>query len=667
MAEREKRILAVLMYTFRHSGRLIPKTAAFLSWPVLLLVWALSPPTASAACIANTDHDIQVLQTLVAKNATQALKEVQDRLDALGHDPLAAQHDSSRLASLYAVQAGAYGILELSTEARTAASEGLRLATNIHNPVHLELLSLYAENVYDAAGIADQIKAIERARIAQTRGSSMETCLLITRGVLEHRQDRADLAIVSLTQAYAASASSTVTEPHVLSGSALSVVMRDMGDYEQALALNQEELDWDMSQGATLSLSVSRYMRGQILKLMGRYKAAIAEFTEARKLSVILNDSQGVGYADLRICEAHIELAEFALAQQECANALRIFSAAQSADTLKETQALLARIDLGLGRADSALATLNGVLDHNGIDLPPLHVASLYDSRARANAALHHYRNAYGDLREYLQRYTAANDAELHRQAGALRGRFDTDREIERNASLKRELTLSREQSNRQAQQLRWNAIVVVVGVCVIALLIYFLFANFRYRQQLIKLASQDSLTGLPNRRHTTELATAALQAARTTHQPLTLAIIDMDHFKIINDRCGHATGDYVLREFARAGGDALRDTDLLGRWGGEEFLLVMPGATLEVALANLERLRTLVFGIRLPASGVGLRVSLSAGLVAFDSNVKSLDDLIARADGALYAAKNDGRDLVRIADASTITGSHAIRRLQRQ
>jgi diguanylate cyclase (GGDEF)-like protein len=104
-----------------------------------------------------------------------------------------------------------------------------------------------------------------------------------------------------------------------------------------------------------------------------------------------------------------------------------------------------------------------------------------------------------------------------------------------------------------------------------------------------------------------------------------------------------------------------------MGRWGGEEFLLIMPGASLEVATANLQRLRTRVSAIRLPSTAIGLKVSLSAGLAAFDDSAKSLDELIARADGALYTAKDSGRDRVHIADATQRTGSHAIRRLQRQ
>ena len=290
----------------------------------------------------------------------------------------------------------------------------------------------------------------------------------------------------------------------------------------------------------------------------------------------------------------------------------------------------------------------------------------LYQWRARTNAALHNYRDAYNDLAEYMRRFTATNDAERTKQAAALRARFETDREIERNESLKRELDLSHEQSQRQAQQLRWNAIAAVSAVLVIALLIYFLVTNFRFRQQLVRLASQDSLTGLPNRRRTAELATEALAEATASLKPLTIAIIDMDHFKFINDRCGHATGDYVLREFARLGRESLRECDVLGRWGGEEFLLVMPDTTPDVAMATLERLRTLVFGIHLPPSGAGLRVSLSAGLATLEKQVRSLDELIARADAALYVAKNEGRDLVRVADESFLSTT-GIRRASRQ
>jgi diguanylate cyclase (GGDEF)-like protein len=658
------------MHKSWRAGRHASNTARLWWWPWVLLAAAFLPAIGSASCLADADADIHRLQELIPQDAGKALNRAQRLLDTLQREPLDASHDAlhtaSRIAALNAVKAEAYDILELDAQARSTAEKGLALVPNELDPVHLELLLAYTGAVYDSAGIAAAIQSIESARALQPRESTADTCLLISRGLLEHRLGREDLAIVTLTQAYRASGAGAATEAYIMSADYLSLVMRSMGDYDQALALNQEKLDWDSAHDATMALSVSRFYRGQILKLMGNYNAAIVEFGKARRFSVSLGDSQGIAFADQRICEAHIELGQLTPAQRECSSALRMFAKANSADAIKETQVLQARIYLGFGHPDLALAAMNQVLDRRGEDVAPRIVGELYEWRARANAELRNYRDAYNDLQEYVNRYTAANDAERIRQAGALRARFATDREIQRNSTLKQQLETSQEQSSRQAQQLRWNTVIVIAGVCIIALLIYFLAANRRYRAQLVQLASLDALTGLPNRRCTLELAVAAIETAKAARTPLTIAIIDMDHFKTINDRCGHATGDHVLKEFARAGREALRESDILGRWGGEEFLLLMPDTPVELAVASLERLRTLVFGIRLPATGTGLRVSLSAGLASYDDTVKSFEDLIARADAALYTAKNEGRDLIRLSDADFKTSSTGVRRALR-
>jgi diguanylate cyclase (GGDEF)-like protein len=651
------------MGSLKCAGRRACRVAVAGFFALLLLPGVFAARPADAACIPNADPAIRALQILVDQDANAALKKVAALLKTELAEPVA---NAQRLASLYSVQAQAYSILELESKARDSVFKGLKLATDNTDPVRIMLLSLYAENVYDQAAIAAAEKTTEEAQAAQKRGSLEDICLLIGRGLLQYREDREDLAIGSLTQAYRSSTTPEFAEPHVLAASVLATVLRGMGDYQQALTLNQEAIDWDTQQHAALALSVDRFLRGRILILMQKYAASIDEFDDARKLSALLNDTQGVAFADVRVCEARIELGQLIKARASCENALFTFIASRFSDEVKETEALLARIDLAEGHPEKALATLNEVLDHSGTDVLPLRVASLYQWRARTNAALHNYRDAYNDLSEYSRRYVATNDADRTKQAVALRARFETDREIERNALLKRELDLSHEQSQRQAQQLRWNAIAAVSAVLVIALLIYFLITNLRYRQQLVRLASQDGLTGLPNRRRTAELATTALAAATGSDKPLTIAIIDMDHFKFINDRCGHATGDYVLREFARLGRESVRAEDSLGRWGGEEFLLIMPDANADVAIATLERLRTLVFGINLPPSGAGLRVSLSAGLASRDRQVRSLDELIARADAALYVAKNEGRDLVRVADEKFLTTS-GIRRANRQ
>lgn len=607
---------------------------------VLGLVCRVDVATAGATCFTITDPEAQELQQAVLRDPTKVVTSAQAKIDELKHSA------PERSAAFYAVLADAYSALELDREARRIASVGLVLAPRIDDPVHLSLLSTYSENIYDSAGLTTAVADIEAAQRNVERDSLADVCLAITLGQLHHRQDRDDLAVATLTRAYRTSMTANMTRQRVLAAASLANVVSVLGDLPQALALNQEVIDWDMENEAWLDLSVTRYLRGQIYQRMHDYPAAIAEFVEARQLSTHLKDRQGIAFSDLRLCQAQAELKYWSAARKPCQNALEIFKQAESNDMFKETQALLARIDLNQGRAAQALATLNSVLEKDGKDMPPNRVAMLYHWRAQANAALKRYDQAYADLDEYLRRYVEVNDAERTAQSSALRARFDTDREIERNASLKRELA-------RQQTQLHWTVIGVVAGSFVIVLLTYILIISMRHRRELSRLASQDSLTGMPNRRSIVEQATQALADAMASQQALTVGLIDLDHFKVINDRCGHAVGDHVLREFARIGRELLRTSDIFGRWGGEEFLVVLPNTTLDAGHAIVERLRLAALTIQLPSSGAGLRVSLSAGLASYEKGKKTLDNIVAEADTALYEAKEHGRDIVTIARAT--------------
>jgi len=244
----------------------------------------------------------------------------------------------------------------------------------------------------------------------------------------------------------------------------------------------------------------------------------------------------------------------------------------------------------------------------------------------------------------------------------ALHARFEIDREIDRNASLQRELGQSK---LREEELRRRTLLAITAGSLAVALLTAMLIGARLHRRQLAALANVDALTGLPNRRHTAQQAESALEESRRLGQPLTLALIDLDHFKTINDRSGHAGGDQVLREFARLARETLRASDAFGRWGGEEFLLAMPGATLDVALAVVERLRTVALTIAVPGCE-DVRVSLSAGLAVNESQRHSLEALLARADIALYRAKHDGRNIVRVDDGSLDSASSGVRRAMR-
>jgi diguanylate cyclase (GGDEF)-like protein len=640
--------------------RSLTSAAGVLPALVLGVVCLLTTVSAFAACLTSPDPEVRRLQSLVSQDAAKAVTAVQARIDALKNS------SPERTAAFYSVLAQAFQTLELDRDARKAASTGLALVPRVDDPVHLDLLMSLSENIYDSAGLATAMADIEAAQRVVERGSVADTCLAITFGRLQHRQDRDDLAVLTLTRAYRSSMSPGMAEQRMLAAAALANVVADLGDLPQSLTLNQEVIDWYTAHDAWLGLSVTRYLRGEIYRRMRDYAAAVKEYTEARRLSMLLADHQGVAFADLRMCQAQIELSQWIPARQQCKNALRIFTASQSTDVLKEAQALLAQIDLNEGHASQALVALNSVLDQNGADMPPRRVANLYRLRAQTNAALKQYQNAYADLDEYVRRYVQVNDTERTQQSAALRARFETDREIERNESLQRELVLGQERWQRQKDLLRWTIIGVVAGGFAIVLLTYILIISLRHRRQLTRLAGRDSLTGVANRRRIVELATQALNDAASQQQPLTVGLIDLDHFKIINDRCGHAVGDHVLQEFARLARESLRASDLFGRWGGEEFLVVLPNTTLDTALSIMERLRLSALAIQLPSSGEGLRVSISAGLATNEHGASTLDSIVAAADAALYDAKDRGRDAVRIANESYRMASTGVRRALR-
>ncbi|HET7812719.1 MAG TPA: GGDEF domain-containing protein [Steroidobacteraceae bacterium] len=612
-----------------------------------------------ANCIEAPDPTIRRLQSLAISDPHKALADAQALIER-GATTHAAPQD---IAWLYAVRAQAFSALELDADARRTAAEGMELVPDPSAAVHLALFFVDAENIYDAEGMAEAKRRVEAVRASGAAGPGIEPCMLITLGTLQARENRADLAVASLAQAYRAADAAGNPRQRILAASPLSSVMRDLGDYTQALALNLEVITWNTEHHETLTLSVSRYLRGIILHEMHDYEASLLAFANARALSVQLGDEQGIAFADMRVCEVLIDLGDMAGARKRCDDALRIFAASGTIDVVKQTRKQLAQIDLAEGRAALALESLNDLLANGAVDMPPREAVPLFKLRAQANAARGNLPAAYADLDEYMRRYTATNETRRVRQVAALRARFEIDREVDRNAALQAELARSK---LRQAALQRRTWLAITAGSVAVVLLTAMLIGGRRHRRQLAKLANIDMLTGLPNRRRTAQLAEAALARSANAGEPLTIALIDLDHFKLINDRCGHAGGDRVLKEFARRAREGLREGDTLGRWGGEEFLLAMPGTTLDVALAVVERLRAVAETIKLPGAGEAIKVSVSAGLAVNDSRPLSLDALVARADVALYRAKHDGRNIVRIDDASVAEASSGVRRALR-
>lgn len=162
-------------------------------------------------------------------------------------------------------------------------------------------------------------------------------------------------------------------------------------------------------------------------------------------------------------------------------------------------------------------------------------------------------------------------------------------------------------------------------------------------------LATRDELTSLANRRHMNDLLADEQRRHRSNGGPVCIALLDIDLFKRTNDTYGHNAGDEVLRKFAERAQSVLRNTDILARWGGEEFLLLLPNTEQQAATLVLDRIKEQIAALRFPDISPELRTSFSCGLVAL-GDMETMDEAINRADQAMYHAKSTGRDRIVVA-----------------
>lgn len=167
--------------------------------------------------------------------------------------------------------------------------------------------------------------------------------------------------------------------------------------------------------------------------------------------------------------------------------------------------------------------------------------------------------------------------------------------------------------------------------------------------EELLRLAATDPLTGAFNRREFSALADREALRAGRYHHPLSILMLDLDHFKRLNDTYGHAAGDKALQRFTTLCCNALRNVDIFGRWGGEEFVALLPETDAEGAAIIAERLRKIVADTVLVFNDHKIRFTVSIGVAQYRDTDVSVDGPLGRADHAVYDAKKSGRDRIAV------------------
>ncbi|MGJ8679316.1 GGDEF domain-containing protein [Paraglaciecola sp.] len=516
-----------------------------------------------------------------------------------------------------------------------------------HNLRIFEALSLEMAGQHDR-GLEGTNAAIKWAEKHDNR----QTLLLglYTRGTLHNSLTNYSLALADFQRAY-----SLATDDHgTISRADIAGMQAQVYEYRQEAALaiplfEEAEKAYRENQ-AWGELSIILYGLGRANRDIGKQELGQSQLEESLSLAKQINDQQGVAYALKDLAKISIALGHFDKANQQLNQAAEILSTANNAHLQFDVLVTLSKLNLRQGKLEHAkeyLLQASGYLDRESM---PIHAIQYDEYNAKLLFEQGALTQAYELIRSSYSAYKTYSNTESSEQLHRLRVQSELESSNRQNLILSHKNELQTlELKNHRSDSLKMFVIICLsFGACV--LLGVILYRGTLYNRTLKSLVNTDELTGLANRRFILEKLKVQLKFSQSNKADLCVAMIDLDWFKQINDQYGHFTGDKVLKEFARICAATIGKTDIIGRIGGEEFLLVMPNVNCQNAKIELENLRlkiaNLADNINLPETKVTISVGVSSSLAT-----DTLEDLIQRADSALYQAKETGRNRVVVCD----------------
>lgn len=425
-------------------------------------------------------------------------------------------------------------------------------------------------------------------------------------------------------------------------------IQLELGQFDDAFYYLGQARDLIRNDDSPYIAAQIEYLSGIALRRQGAYSSATRSLNAAQQFGI----RAGLTLQNARVS---YELGQISLAQGKLQQAADyLLEAAQSgqhsSDVVFQLQCELALADLHTRRHDSrALKHLDAAAQYAAQLDSQTSQAAYEDQAASSKAEFGHLAEAYQHARNYAVLVKAMAESRGRAAVSELQNQFQGERKEAENKLLRNQQALQQLQLQQQQAERRTLVLALLLAVTLVTAAAIALFLLFRQRQRLHVLAMKDELTGASNRRSILAYATQHLQRLRRKDVPLMLAVLDLDHFKQINDSYGHNIGDLVLRAFANALAPLLRGDDRIGRIGGEEWLLVLPGLRPEIVPTLFQRLQAAAHHIRIDGLPPSRVITFSMGITMASHQDDNIETVIQRADAALYQAKHEGRDCVRM------------------
>ena len=420
-----------------------------------------------------------------------------------------------------------------------------------------------------------------------------------------------------------------------------------VGEYDKAIAYYRQLLAGYEKGGNRADVATIDFNIGSSLELKGDLDAAMPYYRRALEIDQARGDAGSVATEQQGIGVLLGKQGQPQLGLTWVEKALAYFQAQADPDGIARLRLARGELLRRAGRLDSALVDLDAARVYFQQQGNLRFLVRIDEARALALAGLSRWQQAYEALGRQFKAQSALDHELASKRTTSLRVQFDAERTEQQNRELQEE-NLHRGEALRAAgREYRLQAQVITLGALLLAVLGMLAMRQLGKLRRLHLQAMTDELTGLPNRRSILAFLDERIRVARRRGEALSVVALDIDRFKRINDLHGHDGGDRALAAVARLAGGALRDSDRVGRIGGEEFLLVLPGAGAETAAEIAERTRSAIAAASFDEISPCLRTSVSLGVSSWAGGKDSVEALVKRADEALYRAKQGGRDRV--------------------
>ncbi|MCM2352923.1 MAG: diguanylate cyclase [Pseudobdellovibrio sp.] len=413
----------------------------------------------------------------------------------------------------------------------------------------------------------------------------------------------------------------------------IAVLYGRMGENAKAITYFEEVLAQNKSLGKNRNIAVVLYNIGRRYEDLKNYDKALAYLNDSLKIHSEMKNEKSLAVVERALGGVYNSLGKPEEALKHLTNALGTLER----KNLVKSQAQL-HLELGktytlMKKPKEALASLAKAEELNVKSFSQQLASDIFQARSQIYESTGQWKQAYESLSQLKKSSDSLFKMKADEQLSRMNALFDVE-------MLQKELSNSQRIQNLQLLALALAAGLLIFGV-------FFTIKQIKMARTMRALALTDEMTKIPNRRHIIEYGKQMLNTCQRQDKALSVVIFDIDHFKKINDTFGHAVGDEVIKKVAFIGRNSLRQEDMIGRIGGEEFLAILPFTGAEAAKEVAERIRLQIQKYNFSNISDKLQVTVSVGVVTQElprSSV-SLDQLIHDADEALYNVKQNGRN----------------------